>query len=356
MTKKPPANPEIDKKVLERRQKDLDGFIDRYQKIIDNRAAKYAKEIRPFWERVAKLIAEEFKLIYEELQDANGVPIVKEPIQPAKYRNMQRQLKRLIMLQMQLAAIMATEEQREKLRRNLAYQYTEAYYFHAFGLEQAAKVAISVPILTHDRVMSILSNPWLPDGNTYSDRIRANTAFLAEKMEEVLEEAVTKGWSINRTARRITEVAGEGYYNAVRLARTELNRAASMGASHAYMQNADILDGKRWNATLDSKTAPKDADNDGKMYDLNYDTEENPGKPGERIPNHPNCRCKYSPVLSALGISDRERIARDKDGERIYTKARTYREYAKEVGLPDLDERLRNDDPRRYLRRGETAA
>jgi SPP1 gp7 family putative phage head morphogenesis protein len=353
MPPKPPKNKVIDARVLARRQKDLDGFIDRYQGILDKRAVTYASEINPLWERIGRTITEEIRAIYHELQDANGVPITKQPIDKAKYRNMQRQILRLARLQQQIIEIIGTEAQIKKLERNIVYSYAHSYYFHAFGMEQAAKVNILVPVLTVGQVYGVIQNPWLPDGNTYSDRLRANTTYLAQKMEQAVEEAVGSGWPINRTARRIQEIAGEGFYNSVRLARTEISRAASIGSTHTYMQNADILDGKRWNATLDSETAPKDAANDGKIYDMDYDTPENPAPAGQRIPNHPNCRCKYSPVLSALGVSTKERIARNENGERIYTKARTYREYAKERGLPDLDERLRNDDPRRYLRRGE---
>jgi SPP1 gp7 family putative phage head morphogenesis protein len=359
MPPKPPRNPKLDAKVLARRQKDLNGFIENHVNTLDKRALQYASEVRPFWIRVNKQLTAEIKAIYRELQDANGVPITKKPIDKAKYRNMQRQIDRLQKLNDFVAATLAEGDQKKKLERNLAYTFTESFYFNAFNLEQAAKVAVAAPILTQSQVMGVLANPWLPDGKTYSDRIRANTTYLAGKMRQAVEESVGAGWSINRTARRITEIADEGYYNAVRLARTEMTRASSQGASHSYMENADILDGKRWNAVLDAKTAPKDADNDGKLYPLDYDTEESPGDIGERIPNHPNCRCVWSPVLSALGISTKERIARgngastDEFGERIYTKARTFREYAKERGLPDLDERLRNDNPRKYLRRGE---
>lgn len=362
MAAKPPKNKEIDAKVLARRQKDLDGFIEKHQAILDQRAVKYATEIEGLWKRIGRNITNEIKAIYNEVQDAQGVPIEKQPIDPAKYRNMQRQITRLRMLQQQLVDMMGTEEQKAKMDRNLAYSYTEAYYFHAFGLEQAAKVAINVPILTTGHVIGALINPWLPDGKTYSDRLRANTQYLADKMVKTVENALGSGWSINRTAREIQNNAQEGYYNAVRLARTEINRAAAQGANHVYMQNTDIMDGKRWNAVLDARTAPKDAQNDGEIFDLDYDTPENPGEPGRRIPNHPNCRCKWSPILSALGISTRERIARgDGDsktefGERIYTDARTYKEYAAERGLPDIDDAVRNEDPRRYLRRGETVA
>lgn len=362
MAKKPPSNSEMDARVQERIQKDLEGFIAKHQAILDKRAEKYAAEVAPFWKRIGRNITEEIRAIYNEVQDAQGVPIEKKPIDPAKLRNMQRQIERLKTLQQQLIKQMGTEEQKAKLTRNIAYSYTEAFYFHAFGLEQVAKVALKVPVLTQGHVMGVLANPWLPDGNTYSDRIRANTKYLARKMVGTLEKAMGAGWSINRTAREIQNNAQEGYFNAVRLARTEINRAAAQGANHVYMENADIMDGKRWNAVLDARTAPKDAANDGNIYPLDYDTEENPGKPGERIPNHPNCRCKWTPVLSALGVSTKERIARgDGDtktnyGERTYTKARTYKEYAEERGLPDVDDAVRNEDPRRYLRRGETIA
>jgi SPP1 gp7 family putative phage head morphogenesis protein len=359
---KPPKNPEIDAKVLARRQKDLEGFVEKHQEILDKRAAKYGQEILPLWQRIGRNITNEIRAIYNQVQDAQGVPIEKQPIDEAKLRNMKRQIKRLQKLQQQLVDMMGTEAQKAKLDRNLAYSYSEAYYFHAFGLEQAAKVAINVPILTQGHVIGSLINPWLPDGKTYSARIRANTQYLADKMVKTVEEGLGSGWSINRIAREIQNNANEGYYNAVRLARTEINRAAAQGANHVYLQNADIMDGKRWNAVLDARTAPKDAQNDGNVFDLDYDTPENPGEPGRRIPNHPNCRCKWTPILSALGISARERIARGEDdtntnfGERMYTKARTYKEYAKKRGLPDIDDLVRNEDPRKYLRRGETLA
>jgi SPP1 gp7 family putative phage head morphogenesis protein len=350
---KPPKNDELDKRIAERQAK-LDEYVNRYNDILGQRALKYAQEIAPFWKRAGDRIGQEMAALIGELQDAQGVPIRKQPIDAAKKRNMERAIEHLGTL----LHYIREAEQTEKLTNNLAFTYADSYYFHAFGLQEATQAGIIAPAVTYGQVMGVLANPWLPDGNTYSDRIRANTAYLALKMREAVEEAVTKGYDINRTARRIQEIAQEGYFNSVRLARTELNRAASQASSHVFMQNADILDGKRWNATLDSRTAPKDAANDGKIYDLAYDTPEMPGRPGERIPNHPNCRCKYSPVLASLGVREGERIARGEGdsetafGERIYTDAKDYREYAKRRGI-DLDERLRNDDPRRYLRNDE---
>lgn len=349
----PPKNDELDKRIAAR-QVQLDDYVARYDAILEQRALQYAKEIAPFWQRAGDRIGEEMARLVAEMQDAQGVPIRKQPIQAAKKRNMQRAIEHLG----KLMRYIREAEQTGKLTNNLAFTYADSYYFHAFGLQEAAQAGIIAPAITYGQIMGVLANPWVGDGKTYSDRLRANTAYLALKMKDAVEEAVQKGYDINRTARRIQAITQEGYFNSVALARTELNRAASQASSHVFMQNADILDGKRWNATLDSRTAPKDAANDGKIYDLAYDTPEMPGKPGERIPNHTNCRCKYSPVLASLGVREGERIARGEGdsetafGERTYTKARTYRDYAKERGI-DLDEKLRNDDPRRYLRNNE---
>lgn len=351
----PPPSP-LDNRVLARRQKDLEGFIEQHQEILDRRAATYASEMAPLWERITAAIVDEITAIYNRVQDAQGVPITQDPIKPDKLRNMGRQLERLNNLLQFLLNTIGHDIHRAKLERELAYSYYESYYFHIFAMEQSAQVAVAAPILTATHVIGAVINPWLPDGATYSDRLRSNTQYLAEKMKGTVETALGSGWSVNRTAREIQQNAQEGFYNSVRLARTEMTRAASQGASHSYMQNADILDGKRWNATLDKVTAPKDAQNDGSIFPLKYDTPEHPGQAGKRIPNHPNCRCKWSPVLSALGISTKERIARDKDGKRTFTQARSYKEYARQRGLPDIDDAVRNENPKRYLRRGEGEA
>jgi SPP1 gp7 family putative phage head morphogenesis protein len=346
---KPPRNDDLDKRIAAR-QANLDAYVAKYDAILDKRAAQYGKEILPTWKNIGRDLTAAINELYAKYADDNG------QLKPSKLREVER-LK--FLRQHTAKMVYGLEGQQNKLTSNLAYTYTESFYFHAFALQDTLpEVNVIAPALTHATVVGVLANPWLPDGMTYSDRIRANTVFLAGKMREAVETAVGRGWDVQTMARRIQAIAGEGYFNSVRLARTELNRAAGQASSHVFMQNADVLEGKRWNATLDSRTAPKDADNDGKIYELDYDTPENPGRPGERIPNHPNCRCKWTPLIEGLGVREGPRIARgdgdtpDNFGERTYTNARTYREYAKERGI-DLDEKLRNDDPRRYLRRGE---
>lgn len=343
----------IDDALLARRQKDVNGFAEYYQDQLDKSVGDRAKELLPMWQRLKFKMDLQIKTLYAEAGATSDLD---------KATSLAFKADRIEMLKKQIENDLRNinAQQQGYYTAHLEHEYEKSYYTHAWGLEQAAQVNVNVPFLSTMQVLGVIANPWLEDGANYSDRIRANTAQLAQKMKDTVEEAVGFGYTVNEAARKLQACTDEGYFNSVRLIRTELNRAANQGASDLFMQNADILDGKRWNATLDARTAPKDAANDDEIFDLDYDTPANPGVPGKRIPNHPHCRCKYSPVLSSLGVSTKERIARgagdskDNFGERIYTNARTYRDYAKERGLPDLDARLARDNPTSYLRPGET--
>lgn len=349
---------DVDARVLARRQRDLDGFVDTYHKLLEAREAKYFKDLAPVWRRAGQRLDKAIKALYASYSDGQG-RLSDQKLQTLRYKiDGQEALKR----QIAEALDPVTKPLQQKVGNILAYEYTRSYYFNAFGLEQAGQIEVKVPTISAEQVLGVINNPWLADGATYSDRLRSNTAYLAEKMFQAVGKATVEGWDVNTAARYVQKTANEGYFNSVRLVRTELTRAVAQGATQLYMENADVLDGKRWVATLDGRTAARDARNDGKIYPLEYDTVEMPGRVGERIPNHPHCRCRWTPVLSALGVSSRERIARgdndrvDNYGERVYTKARNYEEYAKERGLASLDDRLAQDNPRKYLRRNESPA
>lgn len=232
----------------------------------------------------------------------------------------------------------------------------------AYILEQSAMAPVTLTNLTRSGVLGIIANPWLPDKRTYSDRIRANTALVATKAEKTIKQLVTKKQSYNEAARNLASSIDESYSNATRIVRTEMTRANALGSSYSMMNNSDILEGKYRDAVFDKRTSSycaADADYSRlHPYDLDYDTPSNPGVPGKRIPNHPNCRCRWAAILSNLGIQNRQKIARKNDdaddwGENYYTKANTYDDYAKERGLPSVKEMVNNDNPKRYLRPGE---
>lgn len=346
-----------DSAVIARRQKDLENYTEYFEKQLDKVVGQCILDMEPAWRNMKDRADKAWHEAFREYRAAKGT----EQETSLKYRHKAiKQFLNQLEAELELLEAKLQPFYTDSISRTLEY----SYYTTAYALEQSAKVTATVNTITQAHVLGVIANPWLPDKATYSDRLRANmghtTELVAKETRKMVAIAMEKGLSINEAARNLEKRIDESYYNATRLMRTELNRAAAQGASISYMQNADILDGKRWNATLDGKTAARDAANDGNIYDLDYDTPANPGVPGQRIPNHPHCRCSYVPVLSSLGVSTKERIARgegaskDEFGERIYTEARTYDEYAKERGLPTSKELLEKDNAKRYLRPGET--
>jgi len=335
------------------RQSILDDYTRYYTEQLERLIGQRMTELEPAYRLLQFKAVDYLKVLYKDISN------IKDPVK-LKSKLYQIKLQEQLIAQLLPDLQLLDFKQQPYFTSVLAGQLQYGYYTSAYTLEKAAMIRTTVPILTRSNVLSVLANPWLPDKATYSDRIRVNTALIAEKTKEVVTDIVTKNLSYNEAANLLKTKINESYYRSVALVRTEMSRASSLGGSLAAMNNADILDGKYWDATLDSKTAPRDAANDREVFDLDYDTPNNPGVAGKRIPNHPNCRCKYVNKLKYLDpISIRQARKNDSKtswGDTYVTKAKTYDEYAKERGLPTVKEMLEADNPKRYLRPGETIA
>lgn len=295
----------------------MEDRVTKYRKSLDKRIKTHSQKLRKYYRNALSKVQADIDRLYREAGNGKG------QLDPQKVRAWKGKLTRLEALRKQVIVAVKELEGKEYdlLSKGWAWEYQNAYYVHGFYLEQAAGIYIVTPLLTNQAVVAVAEIPWI--GARFSDRIRKNTAFLAAKMEEVVSQAVVGGWSVQETALQIRKRANEGWYNATRLARTELNRASAWGATEIYKQNADILDGKRWVATLDRRTCDPDRQHDGQVYDLDAND----------IPVHPNCRCIWAPIISGLGVNTRSRIYR-LDNKRDYTPARTFKEWADSMGIP----------------------
>ena len=342
-------------KTTARMTKDLYGYNDYFADELDALIGKRTTELAPLYRRLQKTAVDRLEELNKQLET---IPEAKRKSKRVQIK-MQEQYVAQILPDLELALAAQDPYVTEVLHGTFEY----GYYTQAYSLEQATQVAVNVPILNRAGVLGLIANDWVGDGHTYSDRIRASTALVATNAEKTIKNLVTKRLSYNEAANELKDAIGESYNNAIRIVRTEMTRANGLGASYAAMENADILDGKYRDAVRDGRTSgmcAADADYSiKKPYPLDYDTPANPGVPGKRIPNHPNCRCNWRMVLSAIGIRNRSQLARKNDskesyGERYYTEAKTYDAYAKERGLPSVKEMLERDNPKRYLRPGET--
>ena len=135
-------------------------------------------------------------------------------------------------------------------------------------------------------------------GNLWTDRLATDLVAVSDTLQGTIAAAVASGASMPEIAKRIGQTTGlvETYRGRlIAIARTETQRVANTVALESYRQNADVLDGIQWLATLDTRTCVVCGARHGKVYPLGAD-----GRPlglDQQPPLHPRCRCFLSPVV-----------------------------------------------------------
>ncbi|MCM3143844.1 minor capsid protein [Brevibacillus sp. MER 51] len=296
---------------------------ERYQEELEARIEKHGVKLKKLFSKANKSIVQEITDLYARFAES-GQELVSLIYNAARLDHIMTSIKTI------LHTLRMEEEQ--QLRITWAEEYNLSLFHHLYFLEQDAQVEVRLPQINTGMVLAALERPW--KGRHFSKRIRMRTDLLAAAMEDVITQGAVQGWGVSRTAKEITKRTSESWSSAQRLARTELNRAAAQGQTMAYQANSDIVSEKEFCATLDKRTSSECRKLDGKRYPLDYDTADNPGREGERIPNHPNCRSYWRPVLKSKVLEklERERSYRI-DQERGYTSARTYEEWRREKGI-----------------------
>ncbi|QYY41470.1 minor capsid protein [Aneurinibacillus thermoaerophilus] len=296
---------------------------EQYQIDLEKRIAKYATHLKKLFGSVTNSIIKEVAMLYAKHAETN------EEYPSFLYSAIQ--LEQIMqMIQKILFDLGAQEE--AQLRAVWGEEYKRSLYHHLYFIEEDFGVSVNVPMLNGPMILAAVEHKW--EGRHFSKRIRLRTDLLAAAIEDVITRASVQGWGVTRTSKEIMIRTTESWSNAVRLARTELNRAAAQGQSLAYQANSDIIEAKEFCATLDTKTSKVCRKVDGKKFPLDYDTPANPGKEGERIPNHPNCRSYWRPVMKSKVLESLERERAYKLWkERGYTKARTFEQWAEEKGI-----------------------
>lgn len=130
----------------------------------------------------------------------------------------------------------------------------------------------------------------------------------AARIETVIRQGVSSGWSIDQIANNIAGTAENGYKDgvfnttrreAVNMARTVCNGIANSAKMAFYQANDDVIIGVEILATLDGRTCPVCASLDRKRYKM----DETPPS----LPLHHQCRCVLLPVTPASDYADEQR-------------------------------------------------
>ena len=217
------------------------------------------------------------------------------------------QLQRLTILRTDISVLMSTgfDEIDDFITAN-ALELSEAELeFSHTAMQSGSTVRLSIPALTQveQAVLNVgMDTPVGPGTLTLNDAIDLFKANKKLDITKVINDAILIGDTTKQVTRNLSGMLGSQHKHQIEaLVRTSTNHAASMARKRLVEENASVLKGEEWVATLDGRTTLICAGRDGKIYP--------PGK-GPYPPAHWNCRSVRVPVVDprfAMGIQSARR-------------------------------------------------
>lgn len=189
----------------------------------------------------------------------------------------------------------------------------------------AASPSVIDPVLpTAGRLAQIAkSTPF--EGRIMSDWANRQAAGDIARIEQAIKTGLTQGQSSLEIARRVVGSAATNgtdgvtqisRNNAKTITRTAINAIANQARRDVFEENADLIEGELYVATLDSRTTLVCAGNDGKTF---------PVGEGPIPPLHWNCRSLRVATLDGDVIGDRP--------SRDFTEQQLLREFSAQEGF-----------------------
>src|SRR5690625_4911369 len=166
----------------------------------------------------------------------------------------------------------------------------------AEGLRSALQVEFNItrPAPAQLRA-AVLSRPF--QGRLLREWVSELSDMQRRNVRNAIRIGFTEGETIDQMVRRIRGTRALQYRDGIMeitrrqaegLVRTAVNHTSNYARQDTYEENADILSGWQFVATLDSRTTIQCASLDGNVYEL--------GK-GPQPPRHVNCRSTSVPIL-----------------------------------------------------------
>lgn len=143
------------------------------------------------------------------------------------------------------------------------------------------------------------------------DRLSSNlwTSTQKQTIQAQLVDGLTSGEKVEELTRRIRGAVGSMSWQARRIARTETRRALEMAHLDSTLQAlGPMVIGLQIQAVLDDRTRPEHAARHGTIYYKRPDGtfRSRAGVRAPELPDAPNCRCTYVPVLDEPDLSPDE--------------------------------------------------
>ena len=229
---------------------------------------------------------------------------------------------RLESIQKQIAyEIEELKAKQEKRTSSLLREgYEDTYYRTMFNNQQRIGIGYAFNILNTKAIDRAINAKF--EGADFSSRIWQEKDKLILNLNSILAQNIARGSGLEGIIKDVMKVTNATYYNASRLARSELNRVCGLANADSYKES-DFVEEYEFVAILDSRTSDTCAEMDGKRF-LKKDYTPGVNAP----PMHANCR---STTVAVIGPEAKERIAKDKEGKYIKVPANMkYLDWAKQ--------------------------
>jgi SPP1 gp7 family putative phage head morphogenesis protein len=296
----------------------LEQNLTKVTRLGDITQARYEREIKIAYRTALKSIQGEMAWLYEKYAD-EGV---------LTYAEMTR-YNRLDGLEREIAGILGENDRTVKrtLNKLTGEQYEQAYFSHAWAIEQDVGVALKWGGLRPEDIKAIVNNPLsliAKDSLTQTERTRIRRAIT---------QGLIRGESYPQMARDIRTTMESSFKDALRIARTEAHRAQIEGTLETYNDAEDLgVEIQRiWVASLDDRTRDSHAALDGEpaeerdgeyMWNVGGTWAEGPGLTGDPAEDI-NCRCTVREEI--VGLEPKLRRTRE-GGIEPYLKYEDWRE------------------------------
>ena len=212
-------------------------------------------------------------------------------------------------------------------------QYSGSFFRHQWAIEQHVGAGLSWSTINEKAVEAAVDNDML---KIATDRLRTNGR---QRIRREITQGLIRGDSYDKMARGVKDAINRDATDAMRIARTEGQKAAVKGQKESYKdarETAELDLRERWDATLDMRTRPEHARLDGQyaekvgdeyMFNTSVGMVYGPLDPSAPASFVVNCRCRVSGEVA--GYPPKVRRIRDEG----LSEHKTFEKWAKERGL-----------------------
>ena len=188
--------------------------------------------------------------------------------------------------------------------------YSTAYYYSAFALEATLQQSLGFGVLSNDKIEAALLNP--VDRIKWPSRLQAHIEALNRRVRQAIAQGLIQGSGLSKVARDVRDSIGRDAYQALRIIRTESQRAQS-AARLLAIEQVEQKSGEQgftvyrvWLATLDGRTRESHrrldgqrADEDGYFY---FDDESRTTAPGMSGIAEEDIHCRCTIISEFEGV------------------------------------------------------